>query len=119
MPTHKELPEFLNAYRRLSQADKDAFQRARREFVRAWKEKRAFPREFPAHLGIKRNQSKKLWEFRFGPDKRALFDLGKEQEPGEAHIIWREIGGHDIYLLEQKELRYDQRATSSSLHGCQ
>lgn len=97
MPTHDERPEFLNAYWRLSLADQEAFKKARREFVRAWKEKRAFPREFPAHLGIKRNQSKKLWEFRFGPDKRALFDLDKEREPGKAHVIWYAIGGHDIY----------------------
>ncbi|HEY7347614.1 MAG TPA: hypothetical protein VH599_04790 [Ktedonobacterales bacterium] len=60
MPTHEEEEAFKTAYERLSQADKDAFRKARREFVRAWKEKRAFPREFPAHLGIKRNQSKKL-----------------------------------------------------------
>src|SRR5579885_1025092 len=83
MPTHDELPEFLNAYLRLSQTDREAFRKARREFVQCWKEHRSFPREFPTHLGIKRNQSKKLWEFRFGPDKRALFDLGSEVTPGE------------------------------------
>ncbi|SRR5579883_1942393 len=97
MPTHEEEPAFKAAYERLTKEERDAFRKARREFVRSWKEKRSFPREFPAHLGIKCNQRKKLWEFRFGPDNRALFDLGKEVTPGEPHIIWYAIGSHDIY----------------------
>lgn len=28
---------------------------------------------------------------------RATFAYGPERLPGEAHIIWRRIGGHDIF----------------------
>lgn len=31
------------------------------------------------------------------PDGRATFMYGPEQIPGEPHIIWRRIGGHDIF----------------------
>ncbi len=34
------------------------------------------------------------WEM---PDGRATFEFGPEQIPGEPHIIWRRIGGHEIY----------------------
>jgi len=29
-------------------------------------------------------------------DGRATFHYGPEQRPGEPHIVWRRIGGHDI-----------------------
>lgn len=28
---------------------------------------------------------------------RATFAYGEEQSPGQAHIIWRRIGSHDIF----------------------
>jgi hypothetical protein len=34
------------------------------------------------------------WE---GQDGRATFDYGPEQRPGEKHIRWRRIGGHEIF----------------------
>jgi hypothetical protein len=30
-------------------------------------------------------------------DGRATFEYGQEVRPGEAHIIWRRIGTHDIF----------------------
>ena len=36
------------------------------------------------------NQARKEWV-------AALFRYGPEQKPGEVHIIWERIGGHDIY----------------------
>lgn len=32
-----------------------------------------------------------------GRDGRATFAYGAEHIPGEAHIIWRRIGGHEIF----------------------
>lgn len=29
--------------------------------------------------------------------QRAAFRYGSEQIPGETHIIWRRVGGHDIF----------------------
>ena len=37
-----------------------------------------------------------VFEMTWANDGRATFSYGSEQRPGEAHIIWRRIGGHDI-----------------------
>lgn len=31
------------------------------------------------------------------PNGRATFAYGDEQLRGESHIIWRRVGGHDIF----------------------
>jgi hypothetical protein len=33
------------------------------------------------------------WEM---PDGRATFHYGASLHPGDAHIVWRRIGGHEI-----------------------
>jgi hypothetical protein len=38
-----------------------------------------------------------VYEFRFSAGGRATFHYGKPVIPGEAHVIWRRIGGHEIY----------------------
>jgi len=37
-----------------------------------------------------------VWEITWAPDGRATFEYGDELHPGEPHIRWRRIGGHDI-----------------------
>jgi hypothetical protein len=37
-----------------------------------------------------------LYEMSWSGDGRATFHYGPEQRPGELHIVWRRIGGHDI-----------------------
>lgn len=51
----------------------------------------------PAHLRLHFVESKNAWSITFGGDERALWRYGKEVNPGEPHIIWHAIGGHDIY----------------------
>ena len=35
------------------------------------------------------------WEI---ADGRATFQYGEERVSGEPHIVWRRIGGHDVFL---------------------
>jgi hypothetical protein len=37
-----------------------------------------------------------IFELTWAPNGRATFHYGAEVQPGEAHIIWRRIGGHEI-----------------------
>jgi hypothetical protein len=37
-----------------------------------------------------------VYEMTREPDSRATFHYGGERIPGEPHIVWRRIGGHEI-----------------------
>src|SRR2546421_7578193 len=37
----------------------------------------------------------RIFEMTWAGKGRATFEYGPEQKPGEPHIIWRRIGGHD------------------------
>jgi len=52
----------------------------------------------PAHsLRIKRVQgTKDIWEMSYSGDGRATFRYGTEVKPGEAHVEWLRVGGHEI-----------------------
>ncbi|MBA4179944.1 MAG: hypothetical protein C0506_05080 [Anaerolinea sp.] len=52
----------------------------------------------PAALRVKRVQGHPgVWEMSWAADGRATFEYGEEVIPGQAHIIWRRIGSHDIF----------------------
>jgi hypothetical protein len=38
-----------------------------------------------------------LFEITWAPDGRALFSYGASVHPGEVHIVWERIGGHEIF----------------------
>ncbi|MDA8067333.1 MAG: hypothetical protein M0T77_01775 [Actinomycetota bacterium] len=58
---------------------------------------RADPPAFPPGLRVKRVQGTDgVWEITFAPDGRATFAYGTEVVPGEAHVIWRRVGSHDV-----------------------
>jgi len=38
-----------------------------------------------------------VYEMTWAPDGRATFSYGDERRPGVVHIIWRRVGGHDIF----------------------
>ena len=49
-------------------------------------------------LRVKRMQGHPgVWEMSWAPDGRATFEYGEELIPGQAHIIWRRIGSHDVF----------------------
>lgn len=38
-----------------------------------------------------------VFEMTWAPDGRATFEYGREQRPGEPHIVWRRVGTHDVF----------------------
>jgi hypothetical protein len=54
-------------------------------------------REPPRSLRIKRVRSTKdVWEITYSGDGRATFRYGTEIKPGEVHVVWLRIGGHEV-----------------------
>lgn len=58
---------------------------------------RADPSELPPNLRVKRVQGHDgIWELTWAADRRATFEYGDEQIPGQPHVCWRRIGSHSI-----------------------
>jgi hypothetical protein len=38
-----------------------------------------------------------IFEMTWAADGRATFEYGSEITPGEAHIVWRRVGTHDVF----------------------
>lgn len=98
MPTHDEDPQFIREYLALSLDRQRAFRRALRLMVEDMKNKRPFRpslrvKGVQGHAGIHAGIYEMTWEM---PNGRATFLFGAERIPGEPHIIWRRIGGHEI-----------------------
>lgn len=71
-----------------------AFKAAVRDMVDDLREKRPFR----ASLRIKRVQGTEcVWEMSWAGDGRATWEYGKEEIPGEVHVIWRRVGTHSIF----------------------
>jgi hypothetical protein len=93
MPTHDELAHFLREFAALSPAQQKQFLKAVVKLVNDLQAGRGFR----PSLRIKGVQGHPgIFEMTWAGDGRATFDYGDEQRPGETHIIWRRIGGHDI-----------------------
>ncbi len=53
---------------------------------------------FRSALRVKPMKAKPgIWEMTWDGDGRATFEYGDEVLPGKRHVIWRRIGGHDIF----------------------
>jgi hypothetical protein len=94
MPTYEASGEFLRDYKRLTKQERAAFRRAVDKFKEDLQ-----GASFRRSLRIKRMVAapgifEMTWE---GSDGWATFQFGPEVVPGEPHIIWRRIGGHDIF----------------------
>ncbi len=58
---------------------------------------RVTPPSFPPSLRVKRARGTTgVWELTFAPDGRATFAYADEVLAGEAHVIWRRAGTHDV-----------------------
>jgi hypothetical protein len=94
VPTFERLPRFDREFRRLPRELQRAFLVMLPVFIAAL---RAQPPLFPPTLRVKRVQGTAgIWEITFAPDGRATFEYGQELIAGEAHIIWRRVGGHGV-----------------------
>lgn len=93
MPTYQRLPRFDKDLARLSPEERDRFAEAVARFVEDLRRGR-----FRAGLRVKRIQGAPgIFEMTWAPDGRATFEYGDEITPGEPHIVWRRVGGHDIF----------------------
>ena len=93
-PTYEARRRFLREYAKLSREQRSAFGTASRKLVAALREG---PPPFPGELRVKRVQGKPgIWDLTFAPDGRATVAYGPEVREGEAHIVWRGIGTHDV-----------------------
>ena len=93
MPTHDELAQFLREFSKLAQANQDLFIDAMKLMVEDVRQ----GAPFRPNLRIKAVQGHPgVFEMAWAGDGRATFHYGQPRRPGEAHIIWRRIGRHDI-----------------------
>jgi hypothetical protein len=94
MPTYDALAQFKREYKALTREEKAAFRRSKNRFVAALK----MGRPFEAGLGIREMGGHPgVFEFHFSASGRATFNYGSEARGADAYVIWRRIGGHEIY----------------------
>jgi hypothetical protein len=94
MPTHEEFALFLREFARLSQAQQDQFIDAVKRMVEDLRN----GRQFRATLRVKGVRGHPgIFEMSWGDGGRATFHYGTPRLPGDTHIVWRRIGGHEIF----------------------
>ncbi len=93
MPTYERLPAFIRDWKRLGPTEQRAFLAAVRRLVEDLRRGGGFR----PGLRVKGVQGAEgVFELTWAPDGRATFSYGAEQQPGEAHVVWRRIGTHEI-----------------------
>jgi hypothetical protein len=94
MPTYQRSAAFLKDFAVLDDADKARFKRTvLDEFMPD-----VAARQFRPSLRVKGVRAARgVFEMTWAPDGRATFQYGAEQVSGEAHIMWRRVGTHDIF----------------------
>jgi hypothetical protein len=95
MPTYDREELFSSDFARLTPSQQALFLKAVRQMVADLQAKRQFRpglriKGVQGHPGI----FEMTWQM---PDGRATFRYGPEVHPGEPHIIWRRVGGHEIF----------------------
>jgi len=94
VPTFQWLPRFGADFDRLTPAQQAAFLGAVVLFV----EDLESGGQFRKGLRVKGvNGAPGVFEMTWAPDGRATFRYGDAVREGEAHIVWRRIGTHDIF----------------------
>ena len=92
MPTYFATRHFEGEYRKLTAAERHIFLSVLRRFIEDVKKGR-----FRKSFRVKRYRGQEsVYEMTWAGNGRALFMYGREVRPGEPHIIWLRIGGHEI-----------------------
>ena len=101
MPTYDKTETFKRGYKHLSKRDQQRFLAALRLFIgdlAAREAGRASKAPFRPALRVKQVRGQRgVWEMTWAPDGRATFAYGKPIRDGATHIIWLDIGGHEIF----------------------
>jgi hypothetical protein len=95
LPTYGKTNQFKLDYSRLSEAERSLFKRAVGKFVEDLKRGGDFRRS----LRVKSMQGnpsilEMTWE---GENGRATFEFGEPIIEGEPHVVWRHVGGHEVF----------------------
>lgn len=94
-PTYGLSSSFAREFARLPREQRRAFRAAVEKLIDALGE----GHEPSRSLRIKRVQgTKDVWEMSYSGDGRATFRYGAEVKPGETHVEWLRVGGHEILL---------------------
>lgn len=94
MPTYDVAERFWRDHARLSAAEKERFVDA----VEKFRDDLGSGRGFRPGLRVKRVQGAEgVFEMTWADDGRATFEYGEEVRAGEPHIVWRRVGGHEIF----------------------
>jgi hypothetical protein len=92
-PTYELGTGFAREFAKLSREQDKAYRQAVEKFIDALRK----GEQPPNSLRIKRVQgTKDIWEMSYSGDGRATFRYGTEVKPGETHVEWLRIGGHEI-----------------------
>ena len=95
MPTWEKDSGFDRDHGRLSPADVGRLQIAVRKLVEDLNTESKSIRPGLRVKGVSGHPG--VWELTWAPDGRATFSFGEPKRPGEAHVIWRRCGGHEIF----------------------
>ncbi|MGH2518152.1 MAG: hypothetical protein ACRDHP_21120 [Ktedonobacterales bacterium] len=95
MPTFEKLQIFLHDWSRLDPPERDQFMQAVEKFY----DDLVAGQGFRKSLRVKGAQGHPgIFELTWGVGNgRATFEFGPSVRSGHVHIIWRRIGGHDIF----------------------
>lgn len=93
MPTWLAAAQFEREWAALTKAQRALFRVALRKFIAD-----LASGQFRASLHVKGYRGERgVFEMTWAPDGRALFSYGAEVHPGEPHVVWLRIGGHEIF----------------------
>jgi len=94
MPTRDVDETFWRGYDQLTPEQQRRFLRVLRRFIED-----VHIGSFRASLRVRSLVNHPgVWEMTWeGNDGRATFSYGPETIPGKRHIVWRRIGGHEIF----------------------
>jgi len=93
MPTFAQTGRFRRDFAKLTAAQKAAFRAAAAKFVADLQSG-----SFRPGLRVKWVQGAEgVFEMTWADDGRATFEYGSAVHAGEAHVVWRRIGTHDIF----------------------
>lgn len=94
MPTFDLTATFRKDLAALDNLDRGRFEKAVKAFVDDLKSEHSFR----PGLRVKGVQGAPgVFEMTWAPDGRATFEYGEELHFGEAHVVWRRIGTHDVF----------------------
>ena len=95
MPTFDYTPPFAKDVELLDRRDLERFRRVvTTQFVADLAEGKQFRGSLRVK-GVRRMTG--VFEMTWGPDGRATFEFGDPIVAGQAHVIWRRVGTHEIF----------------------